>query len=51
MRKENQTFYVKSTSKISNFRMAKKATLELEYEPKNVEFFGDYFIISYKKML
>ena len=31
--------------------MAKKATLELEYEPKNIEFFGDYFIISYKKML
>lgn len=29
--------------------MAKKATLELEYQPKNIEFYGDYFIVSYNK--
>lgn len=38
---------VKST-KISNFRMAKRATLELEYKPKQVEFYGDFFAIIYK---
>lgn len=31
--------------------MAKKATLELEYQPKNMEFYGDYFLICYKKHL
>jgi hypothetical protein len=28
--------------------MAKRATLELEYKPKQVEFYGDYFVITYK---
>lgn len=45
--KENQTFYLKQNSKISNFRMAKRATLELEFKPKHVEYFGDYFVIIY----
>ncbi|CDW75572.1 UNKNOWN [Stylonychia lemnae] len=43
---DNQ-FYFKS-SNISNFKMAKRATLELEYQPKSVEFYGDFFIIIYK---
>lgn len=29
--------------------MAKKATLELEYQAKNMEFYGDYFLVCYKK--
>ena len=45
--KENQTFYLKQNSKISNFRMAKRATLELEFKPKHLEYFGDYFVIIY----
>ena len=28
--------------------MAKRATLELEYPSKQVEFFGDFFVITYK---
>lgn len=27
--------------------MAKRATLELEFKPKHVEYFGDYFVIIY----
>lgn len=29
--------------------MAKRATLELEFRPKQIEFFGDYFLIIYKR--
>ncbi len=46
--KENSTFYLKQTAKISNFRMAKRAALELEFFPKQVEFFGDYFLTIYR---
>lgn len=30
--------------------MAKRSALELEYQPKQLEFFGDYFAIIYKNI-
>ena len=48
--KENATYYLKQSLKISNFRMAKRASLELEFTPKRIEFFGDYFLVIYKNM-
>ena len=29
--------------------MAKKASLDLEFAPKQIEFFGDYFIVLYHR--
>eukprot|EP00347_Sterkiella_histriomuscorum_P017818 403347867 len=37
------------SSNITNFKMAKRATLELEYMPKQIEFYGDFFAIIYKE--
>lgn len=28
--------------------MSKRVTLELEFQPKSIEFFSDYFLIIYK---
>ena len=33
---------------ISNFKISKKATLQLEYKPKDIESYGDYFVITYE---
>lgn len=44
------SYYLKS-SNISSFRMGKKATLELDYPPNFVEFYGDYMLIIYKSTL
>jgi hypothetical protein len=29
--------------------MSKKVTLELEFKPNSIEFFGDYFALTYEK--
>ena len=46
--RKNNLYSLKS-QKISNFKMAKRATLQLEYRPKQIEFCGDFFLIIYKK--
>ena len=40
---------LKKSSTISNFKMGKRVTLELEYMPKHIEFYGSFFVIIYKK--
>jgi len=35
-------------AKISNFRMAKKVTLELPFTPKHIEFYGEHFTVTYQ---
>jgi hypothetical protein len=46
----NNAYYLKQ-SKIKNFKMAKKVSLQLEMRPKSVEFYGNYFLIVYRKPL
>jgi hypothetical protein len=36
-----------SSPKISNFRIAKKSQMELEYEPNYIDAYADYFLLSY----
>jgi hypothetical protein len=38
-----------SAPKINNFRMAKKCTLNLEYEPKTMDNYSEYLLISYQE--
>ena len=46
---ERNVQFSKNNQKISNFRMAKRASLEVEYFPKSIEYFGDYFLLLYKQ--
>ena len=34
--------------KISNFRMAKRCTVNLEFNPNDIDYYANYFLLSYQ---
>lgn len=47
----NEFFIERSNkpSKIENFRMAKRFLISLDFEPRCIDNYADYFLISYEK--
>ena len=49
MSRQEEILKVPNYPKISNFRMAKKCTITLDYKPQCIDNYADYFLVSYKE--